>query len=439
MRKTLTTLLAAMLLVTAACGETAPSPASTPTATPGATTTVTAAPLSSPSATPALPSVAGTWTRLDDMSVARWSLEAIELLDGRVFVIDQARCGGASELHGPPDPPGPTELLDPKTGTWSPAAALNAFRSGFVAARLPDDRVLVTGGDNGWDRSYSSTKLFDPTTGHWANAALLGTARIHPIVAGLPDGRILVAGGTYSEGFAGWEDFSSWTTWPEERPLTSAEIFDPVTSRWATTGSLHDVASAGDAYVLPDGRVVAVASPGRADPGPVEIFDPSTERWSTAGLLARPSGSATTVLADGTLVIVGGMVSGELDRPLPDAWRFDPWTGRSWAVAPMPVGRHGAVAVLLADGRVLVAGGTTGETRFPEIAPPTATTVVYDPAADAWSAAPPMPFAANPAAGLRLADGGVLVVGGSRLWRCPCTDGCGPDPVGWTARFVLSP
>ena len=79
---------------------------------------------------PAAPRAHG--PKLDDMSVPRWSFTALELLDGRVFVIDHEACNGMSDLTGPPHAPGRTDILEPATGRWTAAAALNATRSGFV-------------------------------------------------------------------------------------------------------------------------------------------------------------------------------------------------------------------------------------------------------------------------------------------------------------------
>ena len=102
------------------------------------------------------------------MSEPRWSFTALELLDGRVFVIDHEACNGMSDLGGPPYPPGPTGPPRARRRVGGRRRhALNATRSGFVAVRLLDGRVLVTGGDNGWHGAYSSTKLFDPATGRW--------------------------------------------------------------------------------------------------------------------------------------------------------------------------------------------------------------------------------------------------------------------------------
>ena len=47
-----------------------------------------------------------------------------------------------------------------------------------------------------------------------------------------------------------------------------------------------------------------------------------------------------------------------------------------------------------------------------------------------------MPFADRPAQAVRLEDGSVLVTGGSIPYAVAETDACGPNAVGWTARFI---
>ena len=98
-----------------------------------------------------------------------------------------------------------------------------------------------------------------------------------------------------------------------------------------------------------------------------------------------------------------------------------------------------AVAVRLADGRVLVAGGL--ERRWLEsgrLAPATATAFLYDPALDRWTETAPMPFADSAGQALLLSDGSVLVTGGSipNHDAETMTDVSSASPVGWSARFV---
>lgn len=72
-------------------------------------------------------------------------------------------------------------------------------------------------------------------------------------------------------------------------------------------------------------------------------------------------------------------------------------------------GRSDALAITLADGRVLVGGGSVDQSEF------AAATLLYDPGANAWSSAGLMSTAHIGGAAARLADGQVLVAGGADL------------------------
>ncbi len=72
----------------------------------------------------------------------------------------------------------------------------------------------------------------------------------------------------------------------------------------------------------------------------------------------------------------------------------------------MSIGRGGAAAAALADGRVLVAGGQIGGSSF------TASAELYDPVAQSWTATGAMATPRVYAAAAPLPDGRVLVVGG---------------------------
>lgn len=86
---------------------------------------------------------------------------------------------------------------------------------------------------------------------------------------------------------------------------------------------------------------------------------------------------------------------------------FDPATGLFSNAASLGSPRAGHVAVLLKDGRVLVAGGYTG-VGVGAIG----TAEIYDPIADSWQLTAPLHSPRAQAAALRLPDGKVLVVGG---------------------------
>ncbi len=169
------------------------------------------------------------------------------------------------------------------------------------------------------------------------------------------------------------------------------------------------------------------------EPAVAALYDPATASWTDAGNLPWPDDATSVVLEDGSLLTVGGTAS---DRSVATVRRFDPSTGRSIDVAPLPAPRSGAVAARLADGRVLVAGGTAFDERvWSGSAPATSSAFVYDPVRDTWTPTAPMPFADRPGVALTLADGTVLVTGGSIPFEGEVADACEPPAVGWTALY----
>jgi hypothetical protein len=191
---------------------------------------------------------------------------------------------------------------------------------------------------------------------------------------------------------------------------------------------------AGTAYALPDGRVLVVGIAQTGEPYPAEVYEPRSGTWTSAGNLVYLPGSAFAVLADGSLLVIGGT---DDDRVVATVRRFDPRTGTSVEVAPLPAPRTGAIAVRLADGRVLVAGGTVQVRNRDRRAPATSTALVYGPVLDVWTEASPMPFASEPGQGLLLRDGSALVIGGTVPGDPSVTDGCpSRAPIAWVARFV---
>jgi hypothetical protein len=133
---------------------------------------------------------------------------------------------------------------------------------------------------------------------------------------------------------------------------------------------------------------------------------------SAAGAAGKPPQDAMTVeraahtatlLADGRVLVAGGIRGGE--AALASAELFDPATGRFEATAPMATPRSGHTATLLRDGRVLVAGGWDDE-RLQR------TTELFDPRTGTFSAGADLSAPRGGHTATRLRDGTVLLVGG---------------------------
>jgi N-acetylneuraminic acid mutarotase len=134
------------------------------------------------------------------------------------------------------------------------------------------------------------------------------TARDEHTATALAGGRVLIAGG-YSASSGNGSDPS--------KALSSAELYDPTTGRFSTTGSMTQI------------------------------------RWW---------GHTATRLLDGRVLITGGWGSNTLNLATADV--YNPSTGTFAATDAMTASRYGATATLLSGGRVLIAGGSDGNTVF---------------------------------------------------------------------------
>jgi large repetitive protein len=262
---------------------------------------------------------------------------------------------------------GPPDVFDPATGGFTATGALPGLQlADRTATTLQDGRVLFLGG---WDyeRSQSSAELYDPKAATFAPTGAMGTGRYRPTATLLANGDVLVTGG-------------SWVLWnspePQSSPIRTAELYHPATGTFTSTGSLHAGRSGHTATLLADGRVLIVGGTGgrerRKRHASAELYDPATGTFTPTGSLhAGRSAHTATLLADGRVLIVGGVDT--QDKPLRTAELYDPASGRFSRIRPLHTGRSGHTATLLDDGRVLIVGGVDGRRR------PSRTAELYDP------------------------------------------------------------
>jgi hypothetical protein len=269
-----------------------------------------------------------------DLKGARYHHTATLLKDGRVLV-----AGGRDDQGSLST----VELYDPKQKAWTAGPSLSEARSYHRATPLADGRVLLSGGRNSSGR-LASLSLIDAAATSWSSPlTTLSQARDLHAAALLTNGKLLVAGG-----FDG------------TKYLDSLEIYDPATGTLTTlTDKLNTARINASAHLLKDGRVLITGGYCSCSPTGDDLYDPVANKLQT---ISHPGGvrghHAAAPLADGRVVITGGLLGGGTPAAIKTAVVFSTAGGGGWSSLPaMAASRFRHTATTLADGSVLVVGG----------------------------------------------------------------------------------
>lgn len=146
---------------------------------------------------------------------------------------------------------------------------------------------------------------------------------------------------------------------------------------------------------------------------------PGSGAWSPTGSLVTPrAGHTATLLADGRVLVVGGSTQpilplhpGNNAVYLDSAEIYDPATGQWRETAPLGMARRGHTATRLLDGRVLVAGG---DMAWDSSSNPLGFAEIFDPVTESWTLTGNMFNSQTFDTATLLRDGRVLLVGGVR-------------------------
>jgi galactose oxidase-like protein len=228
---------------------------------------------------------------------------------------------GGEVLFVPVDSVSGCDIYDPATGTFNRTRAIAYYEFPPATTSLLNGAVLFAGGSDGW---LGWAQLYDPAAG--IVAPLRMSFRDSPSATLLPDGTVLVAGGTGLYGVT----------------LARAEIYDPATSGFSTTGSLASARVAHTATLLNNGQVLITGggaflssaelyTPAVLVPAPV-LFSTSSDGkgqgaiWhAQTGQIATADHPAaagealsmyTTSLADGSVIAPQVIVGGRLAQVL---------------------------------------------------------------------------------------------------------------------------
>jgi N-acetylneuraminic acid mutarotase len=286
----------------------------------------------------------------------------------------------------------PHAPADPCHVAWQSTTSLLTARQRHTATRLADGTVLVAGGTitaNDTSEALASAELYDPATTQWRATGSLHQQRYEHTATLLSNGRVLVAGG-----------FSS------SNPLSisaSAELYDPVTGQWTTTGAMHVPRALHTATLLSNGNVLVAGGEDNAADS-AELYNPASGTWALTGdLLVGHSLHTATLLANDSVLIAGGRGT----QILTDTEIYSPTSGLWSTTGSLTEARYGHTATALPDGSVLVVGGYQGWFA-------TEGTERYDPSSGLWSSAGDLVVGRAFHTATLLANGAVLVVGGEQ-------------------------
>jgi hypothetical protein len=340
-------------------------------------------------------SESGTFSATGSMTSARSLHTATLLADGKVLLVGGVGAGGESATYLRT-----AEIYHPSKRKFIATRSMSTARLGAAAVRLRDGRVLVAGGENNSGIAINSVEIYSPKTARWAKASPMNYARVNPTATLLSNGTVLITGG-YSVN----SDCCA---------LNSAEIYDPKTNSFSTTGFMTVARRNHTATLLKSGRVLIAggyngqdgSTDGSNNVNAPEIYDPVARIFEPTGDMSTARRYPTaTLLLNGRVLMAGGYDDSNLATASAELYKtlkreFD-LTG-SMLVAR---GRHTATRLL--DGRVMVAGGydSSGSTL--------SSAELFDPRTGTFSATGSMTIARWRHTETGLLNGDVLIAGGS--------------------------
>lgn len=317
------------------------------------------------------------------------------------------------KISGSGDPSGATMSFDPATGTLTDTGWMDCGRASHTETLLGNGKLLIAGG-----QSTSSCGSVSAAGTDWAHlldikgnttttVTKMGTPRVWHNAIRLGNGNVLLVGGNSATG------------------SQIASLFDAGTTTWSQTGpasALTGMAS----VLLPDGRVLVTGgiydvSNDGARTNTVRIYDPANNSWTTTtSMLEARAHHFAVLLRNGKVLVAGGTTgSAGAISDLRTAELFDPAT-QIWTSAGSFANAHyfGSMTVL-PNGEVLLAGGSTyGNQNLP-----TNTTEVYHPSTNTWYANPAMANARVYAPAIMMPNAQLLIAGGNASSSVILTNG----------------
>ncbi len=234
----------------------------------------------------------------------------------------------------------------PSSFTALPAKPFRLYCSGH--GFFPDGRLLIVGGTDSRTGGLRDATLFNPSTSNWSGFGSMSLGRYYPTITTLPNGSLLAVSG---------QDTNL-------DPVSLPEISTPTGWRQLTTAPLDiDTPFYPPTFVAPDGRVflagflqpshfLDVTGTGQWTDGPARVVKDrvmgSAVMYQPGKVLYVGGGKGIDAQYAGAPTATAEII--DLTAPSP-TWKL---------TATMKHPRRQLNATILADGSVLVTGGTSG-------------------------------------------------------------------------------
>ena len=231
-------------------------------------------------------------TPAGSMSYNRIYATAVLLPSGKVLI-----SGGYGYNFGAFSPIAASELWDPATNAFTPAASMSTTRYVHDATLLANGKVLVTAG-YGLNGFKANAEVYAPATDSFSSPIPMNVGRYFHSSTLLGNGQVVIAGGYGNTNSA----------------LSSVEVYDPATNAFTSVGGLITTRYSHTTTLLASGKLLVTGGAGSSGwQADAELYDPATNSPSAAGSLAVGRAyHRATLLPNGRVLLSGGNDNGFL-------------------------------------------------------------------------------------------------------------------------------
>lgn len=263
---------------------------------------------------------AGSWAKIGELTEARWYPTLVTLPDGRLVVFSGRREPGVSDAIA-----GSVELLAPPfAGSTYTTTTLSGGHKVFPTYPglhlVRGGRIVHTGPTWRYEAPVPdpigtwSFRITGPSSGSWTDEGVspevdLREEGMSVLLSPAQDGRILM--------FGGGRAINNGTALAAGSQPRAAEVLDTTVSppAWRRTGDLAQPRINATGVLLPDGKVLVIGghnlhkfNTSSTPSNQAELYDPVLDTWTPMATMSVPRmyHSVALLLPDGRVLVAGG-------------------------------------------------------------------------------------------------------------------------------------